>query len=186
MSVAMKRLHLFSVDDVQRMVEAGVLDETDKVELLHGVLVTMSPQGPIHSSLIALLADRLRANLPADSHVREEKPLQASRHDLPEPDIAVVRGEPRAWMEAHPTGRDALLVVEVAWSSQDVDLEKAAVYSRGGVPEYWLLDLPARQLRVFRGPDGQDGWTEALTLVDDAEVTPGYGGPALRVSGLLP
>lgn len=186
MSVAMQRLHLFSVEDVLRMVEAGVLDESDHVELLHGVLVTMSPQGPIHSSIIAHLAERLRADLPPGSHVREEKPLRASRHDLPEPDIAVVRGAPRDWLEAHPRGEDALLVVEVAWSSQDVDLEKAGVYSRGGVAEYWLLDVPARKLHVFRAPDGQDGWQAVEVLEDDAEVTPRYGAAALRVSGLLP
>src|SRR5436190_11722511 len=118
-----------TVEETLRMLDAGILEEDEPVELLDGVLVEMTPQGPTHSSGTGDLADRLREAYGGRACVREEKPLVASVHSLPEPDVAVVRGRQGTYAKRHPTGADALLVVELALTSRALDRRKAAIYA---------------------------------------------------------
>jgi Uma2 family endonuclease len=85
-------------------------------------------------------------------HARAHSPIAGAEHDLPEPDVAVVRGEVEDYRRRHPGGEDILLVVEVARTSQRSDRDKATVYARAGIQTYWLLDLPAYRLEVFSEP----------------------------------
>lgn len=160
--------HRFTGDDVARMVEAGVLDEDARVELIGGELFEMSPQGPAHFTIIQLLHAALRDA--QAGHIRPQGPLNCGPHDWPEPDIAVMPGALTAFLDRHPRGDEALLVIEVAHSSQQRDLAKAAIYARAGVPEYWLIDLPARRLVQHRQPD-RDGYRLVQVLADDESVT---------------
>lgn len=150
------------------MVDAGILGEDEPVELLDGVLVEVSPQGPIHANATALLADRLRTVYPGPGRVREEKPIAASTFSLPEPDIAVVRGFGGAYGTRHPAGSDAVLVVELAWSSQNEDRRKAATYAAASVPVYWLVDLKDRRLEVRTDPRG--GAYSSTHLLAEADI----------------
>jgi Uma2 family endonuclease len=145
----------FTVDEAIRLVELGIVGADEHVELLDGALVEMSPQGARHTNAILALAERLREiyRRPLGAHIREEKPLVTSPHSLPEPDVAVIRGA-RSDYPDHPTGRDALLVVEVAWSSQVEDRRKATIYAAGAVEVYWLVDLAARKLELRTTPVG--------------------------------
>jgi Uma2 family endonuclease len=153
----------FTVDEAIRMVEAGIVGEDEHVELLDGALVEMSPQGSKHAGMIGRVADRLRNAYSGTALVREEKPLVSSPHDLPEPDVAVVRGRADQYVDSHPNGHDAILVIELAWSSQRIDRRKASIYAAGGVAVYWLLDLAARQLEVRTTPvDGAYQVTRVL------------------------
>ncbi len=165
--------HEFTADEVERMAATGAFDEGPKVELLDGELVDVSPQGPIHSSLHTVLADLLRTAYGAGTHVRSQCPVRAGARSLPEPDIAVIRGSGRDYLERHPSGRDLLLVVEVSVSTQAVDREKARIYAAAGVPVYWWLDVPARTLTVYEEP-GSRGYARASVLsADDAVELPG-------------
>jgi Uma2 family endonuclease len=143
---AYQSIRRLTADEVLRMAAAGIIGEDEPVELLEGVLVEMSPQGPIHSESTARLADRLRAAYAGRARVREEKPLAASVYSLPEPDIAVVRDG--SYLAHHPGGADAILVIELAWSSQAEDRSKAAIYAAAQVPVYWLVDLVNRKVEV--------------------------------------
>lgn len=148
----------FTADEYLRMIDAGVLRDEDRVELVEGEILIVSPQGPEHTSHKDEHADRLRrAYAPQDVYVRDQGPLHCGPHAIPEPDLAVVKGRPRDYRAAHPRGTDALLVVEVAKTSQARDRHKAADYARGGVPVYWLLDLEARTLDVYTDPDPAAG-----------------------------
>jgi Uma2 family endonuclease len=149
------------------MVETGILRPDEPVELLEGRLVLVSPQGPSHASVVGALADRLRAAYRAGYAVREEKPLELP-DSLPEPDAAVVRGAQLDYSRRHPHGEDALLVVEVAVTSQDLDHEKATLYARAGVSVLWLLDVPARRLEVHTEPQ-QDGRYRLVQVLGDAD-----------------
>src|SRR5882724_4542200 len=122
----------FTADEALRMVDAGILRKDEPVELLDGVLVEMSPQGPEHAVSTRRLVKRLRTVYVEGAEVLEEKPLAANKHDLPEPDVTVVRSRSDDYLKSHPTGRDAILVVELAWSSQSEDRRKAATYAAGG------------------------------------------------------
>ena len=126
----------------------GLLREDEPLELLDGELIVVSPQGPLHASLLGSIADKLRAAYPDGCHVREDKPLVAGPTGLPEPDVAVVHGGLLAYLEAHPSGTDAVLVVEVAVSSKLLDRSKATDYARAGAPVYWLVDVEGRRLEV--------------------------------------
>ncbi len=134
-----------------QLVEDGVIGPDDRVELLEGVIVSMAPQNPPHASVVATLTQRLSTVLGRDASIRIQLPLELGEHSVPEPDVAVVSGQPRDYERAHPT--TALLVVEVADSSVLQDrLTKAALYAAAGIEDYWLVNLRSRTVEVYRKP----------------------------------
>jgi len=176
----------FTVDDVSQMLAAGILGEDDRVELIEGELLVMSPQDPPHASVIERLSGRLFAAFTAGYRVRVQLPLAISSENLPEPDLAVVRGDEGTFDQAHPQGRDCVVVLEVSWSSRRRDLRKAEIYGRGGVPHYWRLDIEGRRLETYAEP-AADGVYTAIRIYDDlAEVELPEVGGRWRVADLLP
>jgi Uma2 family endonuclease len=169
-------LHLptrpFTVEDVARMVDAGVLGENEPIELLNGELIIVSPQGPQHAYTTTHVLELLSNAYRPAFVVREAKPMVAGSSDLPEPDIAVFRGEPKDFATRHPRSNEAVLVVEVARTSLAVDRSKAAIYARSGVPLYWLLDLTARRLEIHSDPhaDGRYGVVRVLAEADTTDA----------------
>lgn len=155
LTIGDRPIRALTVDDVWRMVEAGILTEDDRVELLEGALVEMSPKSPEHEGVITLLTRWLMPLLAAGTHdLRTRAPLVVpDPRSLPEPDLAVVErlSEPGA----HPTS--ALLVVEVSVSSLLTDTSvKPALYAAAGVPEYWVVDVPHQRLEIRRDPVGAE------------------------------
>jgi Uma2 family endonuclease len=151
------------------MVEDGILDEDEPVELLDGELVVVSPQGPRHAARLAELDQRLTEAYRATAHVRAQLPVEARPHSLPEPDLAVVRGAPRDFRDRHPSSGDVVLVVEIARTSHAVDRKKAGLYGAAGMPVYWLLDIANRCLEVFSGA-AHDGFAQHVVLRPGEEV----------------
>ena len=134
------------------LVDAGVLQPDDRVELLDGVIVAMSPHNPRHASAIARLNGVLNRIVGSRAVVRVQLPLIAGTRSIPEPDISVVEGTFADYDRKHPA--TALLVVEVADASLAQDrLSKAAIYAAAGVPEYWLINLRDDCVEVLRRPD---------------------------------
>ncbi len=176
----------FSVEEVERMLEAGILLEDESVELLEGDLVVMSPQNPQHATGTETIARLLEEVYGATVHARRHSPIFAANDSLPEPDVAIYRGQPRDYRDRHPTGKEALLIVEISSSSRRIDRHKATIYAKAGVPTYWLLDLVAVRLEVRSGPqaDGLYELTRVLGRNDEVEV-PGTEAK-LSVASLLP
>ncbi|MSQ48131.1 MAG: Uma2 family endonuclease [Deltaproteobacteria bacterium] len=142
---------LWTREEYYKMAEAGILCPTERVELIGGRIVTMSPQNSPHFTAIRLVEDVLRKIFGLGYDVRVQGPLDVSPSSQPEPDIAVVPGGIRDYAQAHPT--TALLVVEVAESTVRFDRgEKASLYASAGVPEYWVVNLRTQRLEVFRDP----------------------------------
>jgi Uma2 family endonuclease len=166
------------------MVELGVLREDDPLELIRGDLIVVSPQGPVHSSLLTDLAMRLQTVFGSTPHLRVQLPLDAGEDSQPGPDVAVVAGVPRDYLDHHPRGRDCVLAVEVAVTSQDLDHAKAPVYAAAGVPEYWLLDVPHRRLEVHRHPSAE-GYGHVTILSANETVRLPASDVEWRVSYLL-
>jgi Uma2 family endonuclease len=146
----------FSVAEYHRMVDAGILSEDDRVELLEGVIVLMSPQKDPHGHAVEVLNDRLVLQVSGRFRVRPQLPLTLDDRSEPEPDLAVVPlPEPGALAGNR---RTALLVIEVAGESLRKDrLVKSRVYARAGVPEYWIVNLEERCVEVQRDPDPDAG-----------------------------
>src|SRR6266446_7761345 len=134
------------------LVDGRVLHPDDRVELLEGVIVAISPQNPPHASAIAQVDDALRGAIGKRAVVRVQSPLITGPYSVPEPDVAIVPGRLADYYTAHPT--TALLVVEVADSSLLQDrLTKAAVYASASIPEYWIVNLRDDCVEVFRAPE---------------------------------
>jgi Uma2 family endonuclease len=179
----------FTVDEVMRMVSAGIIDEDDRVELIEGELYLMSPQDPPHAGTTGKLNMLLTKIYAQGFTVRVQLPLLASQHSMPEPDFAIVRGEPGQYETRHPSGADTVLVIEVTWSSERMDRRKVGIYAAAGVPVYWRLDLPRRRLEVHEVLDAQGTYTLLRVLDEGAEVAlPGLPGTqaSVRVAELLP
>lgn len=150
----------FTVQEVLRMVETGILSDDEPVELLDGELVLMTPQDSWHATTTKKAERLLEEALGPGFHARTHSPILVTEEDLPEPDVAVVRGEIEDYRHRHPSGKDVLLVVEVARTSQAFDRAKAALYARAGIQTYWLLDLPGYRLEVFSGPAPEGRYRE--------------------------
>ncbi len=177
--------HRFTADEVLRMVEVGVLDEDAPVELLDGELVTSSPQGPRHSRLAVLIRDLLARALGSGVHLQAHSPIDAGPWSLPEPDVAVVRGDARALLDRHPRPDELVVVLEISVTSQSVDRAKAELYARAGVARYWNVDVGARTLRDHADPDPVAGEYRRVTVVGEADGV-ALEGLAVRVADLLP
>jgi len=172
-------VHRLSVDDVYRMVEAGVLDEDDRVELVEGVLVEMVPIGPEHDGAVAWLTRHFAAVASEAWEVRVQSTLLVAGGYLL-PDLMLIEPLPR---DEQPTS--ALLVIETAQTSQVRDREKARDYAAAGVPDFWIVDLAARAVEVRRKPLA-DGYGEVAIFGDGQSVRPLAGEvPPVSVSALL-
>ena len=133
-----------------QLVAEGVIGSDDRVELLEGVIVAMSPQNPPHAFVIGKLTQWL-ARIVDQAFIRVQLPIDLSDLSTPEPDLAVVAGSPEDYAALHPT--TALLVVEVADSSLIQDrLTKGPMYAAAGIAEYWLVNLRDRCVEVHRAP----------------------------------
>ncbi len=146
-------IHSLDVETYNRMVASGALED-QRVELLDGMLVDMSPQSPTHAAVIRRLAWHF-----ARTRFQVQLPIEVPPGSEPEPDLAVIAREPPAGQ--HPGA--ALLVIEVAVSSQRIDRGvKAQLYSRAGIQAYWLVDVPARAIEVRTQP-GPGGYAHCET-----------------------
>lgn len=154
--VAAPARHLISVDAFHRMGEAGILGPADRVELIDGEIIDMSPIGALHAAIVARLASYFSQRLGGAAVVWCQNPLRLDDTSEPEPDIAILRSRADFYTTAHPGPTDVLLLIEVADTSLAYDLStKVPLYARHGVPEVWVIDAATRQTRVFRQPIGR-------------------------------
>ena len=168
-----ERVRRIKRSEYDRLVEAGSFED-ERVELLHGAIVSMSPNHPEHAGPITRLTKLLVRAVGDRADVRIQLPYWASDESEPEPDIAVV--PPGPWDREHPAR--AHLVIEVAVSSLSKDRQlKAPLYAASGVTEYWIVNVAERCVEVFRGPDGRrfssatrHGCEEAIALVAFSDV----------------
>lgn len=185
MDPAYERRRLTS-DEVARMMERGVFaDDDEHLELIHGELVAAMGQGPMHRALTAKIHRELERIVGPGYHVVDHAPMVAGRYNLPEPDSALVRGEIEAYFRRLPTGEDIALIVEVSVTSQREDTAKAAIYAAAGVPQYWQVDVPARQVVVRTDPDRTRAVYTGERRVDTGDSVP-LEGREVPVSCLLP
>lgn len=154
----------FTADEYEQIIAAGVITEDDRVELLEGEIVEMSPIGPSHAACVARLTSQLYHLGHADIIIRVQDPIRLADYSLPQPDIAVVQWRGDFYASGHPEAEDVLLLVEVAESSLSYDRDlKLPVYARAGIPEVWIVALLPQMVEVYRAP-GEHGYTETFQL----------------------
>ncbi len=176
----------FTADEVMLMVKAGIIEPEDRLELIDGELLIMSPQDPPHASSVHRLDRRLQRTYGDGYCVRVQMPLAIAELQMPEPDLAVARGGEDTFERRHPAGADTVLVVEITDTSAARDLRKVAIYAAGGVACYWRLDLQTRRLEVRTQPLADGAYRTVRVLVDDDEVEIPETAVRCKVRDLLP
>jgi len=147
--------HRLTRRDYYRLGEAGILGEGDRVELLEGLLVDMSPIGPRHTIITDNLNELLVVGFRGRALVRCQEPVVLDDGSEPQPDFALVRRPWRGYPHTHPEPDDIFLLIEVADSSLDFDRTvKLELYARAGIKEVWIVDLTRDGVLVYRGPSG--------------------------------
>ena len=168
--------------EYEQLTELGMFGD-EKIELLRGTLVRMSPQGPYHANVVAKLTNVLASMLYPRFEVRPQLPFSADDTSMPEPDIMIVEAT-GSLTSPHPSR--TLLMIEVSVSSLRLDRGlKAEIYSQAGVPEYWIIDIVHRKIIVHRDPR-DDGYASVQTVVDGDALTPLNLPITLQVGEFLP
>ena len=143
----------FSVESYHKLTEFGVLKPTDKVELIEGKIIPMSPIRSPHASCVRRLGTILRKIFADKAIISEQNPITLGTHSEPEPDIAVLRFDEANYEEAHPTEKDVLIAIEVSHTTQKYDREtKMPLFAQYGIPESWIVDLKAKTIEVYSQP----------------------------------
>ncbi len=145
----------FTSDQALKMAASGIFTDAAHVELLDGVFYTLT-RDETHNLIVGMLSDLIKPLLSQVEHVREEKPVRKDGSSLPEPDIAVCRGDRKHYWPDLPTLDRLALVVEVSHSSEKADrIVKFAMYAAAEIPTYWIVDVERRRVEV---------WTNAVTI----------------------
>jgi Uma2 family endonuclease len=178
-------LRRWTVAEYHRLIETEILTASDRVELINGEIIRMSPQGPPHASTTQQSDEALKQNLGAQVTVRVQLPITLATSE-PEPDLAIVKRRADAYSTAHPYPDDILLIVEVSDSTLDFDrTTKAQTYGKAGILEYWVIDVAGRNLYVLRQPNGNGYGTEIVLRGDDYVSSIAFPEVAIEVDSLL-
>jgi len=134
-----------------RLIECGVFQPDDRIELIGGELIVREPQRTSHATAIELAIDALRTAFGPGWRVRVQLPVALDDESEPEPDIAVVPGSPRDYLPRHPSS--PVLILEAAESSLALDRQiKGSLYARAQIADYWIVNLVDHVLEVSRDP----------------------------------
>jgi len=186
------RLHRWTRHEYERLIDHGLLDEDAPIELLDGLLLVKEPQLSPHRTAVLLVAKALERAFGEGWFVQTQSPIILDDRSEPEPDVCVVRGSPRDYVDAHPAR--PVLVVEVAQSGLAIARgRKAIAYARARIADYWIVNLVDRVLEVHREPARPGparprwGYAAMETLDGYATIAP-LAAPtaAIRVAELLP
>lgn len=168
------------------MADAGLFAD-ERVELLDGTIVTMSPHTILHAAALHRLGKVLARTVADSLDVRTQLPVVLDDWSEPEPDIVVCRSDPRDYVDGHPRANDVVLVCEVAVSSLAFDRTvKAAAYAASGIPTYWIVDAEARAILVLTEPDPATRQYRGVDRREDGASIQVPGGTELAVTQLLP
>ena len=178
--------HRFTVDEYHRMAETAILHEDDRVELLDGQIVQMTPIGLRHAASVTGLTELLAPLASGQATLRIQNPLTLFEDQEPQPDVALVRYRADRYRTGHPRAADTLLVIEVADTSVESDRQrKIPLYARAGIPEAWLVNLPEDAIEIYREPTA-GAYTTLRTARRGETVSPlAFPGLMLRVDDIL-
>jgi Uma2 family endonuclease len=186
------KTHRWRRVEYERLIESGFFRPGDPVELVGGQLIVAEPQGSRHFAAVQAMEEALRTAFGRGWQIRGQGPLALDEESEPEPDVAVVPGSFRDYVDGHPSR--PVLVVEISESSLGLDRDhKGSLYARAGLADYWIVNLVDQALEVYRDP-GPDpaapfGWRyrSVEVLRGEAVASPlASGGARVHVRDVLP
>jgi Uma2 family endonuclease len=161
----------FTVAEFYRMGRAGVLHEDDRVELIGGEIIVMSPIGDVHAACVNGLTSWFVPKLGERAIVSVQNPIWLSDSDMPQPDLALLRPREDRYASGAPRPEDVFVVMEVSDTSLRHDRRKLVRYAAAGIPESWLFNLRSGRTEVHRDPAG--GQYREVRIYDrDASISP--------------
>jgi Uma2 family endonuclease len=177
----------WTVQEYHHLSELGILDPSERTELITGKIVFMTAKGTPHVLTLRLLASSLEKSLDGSVLVSTQEPIRLDDFSEPEPDLAIVKGTMFDYANRHPSPEDVYLVVEVADSTLKKDCEvKDKLYARSNIADYWVIDVKNRQVHIFRTPT-PTGYASHLILSDSQTVSPlAFPAIVLPISVILP
>ena len=172
--------HWITVDEYERMGEAGIFGDDARLELLEGGIYEMSPIGSPHAACVTILHHLLTLKFANKLIVISQNPIRLDDFSEPQPDIALLRWRDDFYRHAHPTPADVLLVIEVADSTVESDRSyKMPLYAKAGIPEMWLVSLPDETIELYAESAG--GVYQVSKTFKRGEEAQSYGVTDLRV-----
>ena len=163
---------LFDSESYLRMAESGILSPTDRVELIRGDILVMSPIGPRHGAAVNAANRTIVKTVGEKAFIWVQTTVVLDKFVVPEPDIALLKPRDDFYATKHPGVGDILLIIEVADSSLEYDTNvKLGLYAILGIPEYWVADLRNNRLLVYAQPEG-DAYRIARELHRGESIAP--------------
>ena len=160
----------FTVEQYYQMAETGILAPDERVELIEGEIIEMSPIGPRHAMCVDRIVQVMIEKLGRSVHLRCQNPVRLSNYTEPEPDVTLAK---RADYSArHPAGDDVFLTIEVSDSTLEKDRTlKQKIYANANIPEFWIVNLPEDLIEVYRNPAG-DAYQVRILVSREETVSP--------------
>jgi Uma2 family endonuclease len=153
-------LYRMSLEQYESLIATGFFTKHDDVHLINGYVVNRMAESPEHGAVCDVIRRTMEVILLAVAgwHARGQNGLKIpSQVSIPRPDLAIVRGDWRDYLNRYPESRDTALVAEVSVSSLDEDRAMADIYAAGGVPVYWIVNVDDGQVEVYSNP-GPSGY----------------------------
>ena len=178
--------HLLRVEDYDKMIEHGIFDEDEKLELWDGIIVKMSPKGIKHRNATTKTTDYFYEFLREKALIQVQDPIRLNDYSEPEPDVVLAVSPLAKYASSHPTPEDIYLLVEVAESSIEIDRKKAVKYARNGIIQYLILNLNTNELEDYREPSA-DGYRSKKTYGENESFNlVAFPDVEIKVGDLLP
>lgn len=148
--------HRLTAEEYRRMGEAGILKQQERVELIEGEIVDMSPIGSNHAGTVLYLSNVLKMSLGEKTYISVQSPIDLGDSSEPEPDIVVLKPREDFYRHSHPKPGDILLIIEVSDTSLRYDRGiKIPLYAKYEIPEVWLIDLENNELNIYNSPQNE-------------------------------
>jgi Uma2 family endonuclease len=164
--------HRFTVEEYERMGQVGILGKADRVELIDGQIVQMTPIGPPHNGTVITLTRLLLSAVGERAVVSAQGPTVLDDFSEPQPDFALLKPPEDAYRRRHPRPEDVLLLIEVADTSARFDRKvKLPLYAIAGIREYWIVDINQSAIEAYRSPAG-DRYASVETLRSGDRIAP--------------
>jgi Uma2 family endonuclease len=182
-------VHRITVDEYERIIRAGALNDPDRVELVDGYMVDKMGKSAEHGYSTKKTIKALEGRLPAGWVWRSEQPVRIPDYDEPEPDVTIDRGTDEDYEHRLPNSADVGLLIEISLTTLDQDRgKKLLAYARSGIPVYWIINLIDRHVEVYTGP-GPAGYQSRVDFQPGQVIPVAIDGRQLQpiaVNDILP
>lgn len=146
---------LLSVKEYHKMEEVGILNPSDRVELIRGEIIKMSPFKSAHTSCVKRLTALMYRLVEELFTISVQDPITISDHSEPEPDLALLKYSEDFYAQKHPQPKDVILLIEVSDSTLEIDRHvKMTLYAEAGIKEYWIINLIDQYIEIYKKPEG--------------------------------